>query len=56
MRVHGTHRRKTAHDEPAAESVPIEAEGPDWATARDALHAQVPEGHQLLHITVGDRA
>jgi phosphotransferase system HPr-like phosphotransfer protein len=28
----------------------IEAEGPDYAAARDALRAQIPDGHRLLSI------
>lgn len=50
MRVSGTHRPITTHNEPTAEPVRIEAEGPDWQAARAALHAQVPAGHRLLHI------
>lgn len=51
MRVHGHHRPTTAHNEPASdERTMIEAEGPDFAAAREALRAQVPAGHQLLHI------
>lgn len=30
----------------------IEADGPDYASARDALRAAVPEGQRLLSITV----
>jgi hypothetical protein len=49
MRVSGTHRPIDDHD---AAPTRIEAEGADWAAAREALRAQVPDGHQLLHITV----
>ena len=35
-----------------AETREIEADGPDYAAARDALRAAVPEGQQLLSITV----
>lgn len=52
MRISGHHRPKTEHDQEAGPSVRIEAEGADWETARSALYAQVPEGHQLLHIIV----
>jgi hypothetical protein len=30
----------------------VEAEGPDYAAARDALRARVPEGRRLLTIVV----
>jgi hypothetical protein len=30
----------------------LEADGPDYAAARDALRAAVPEGQRLLSITV----
>ena len=53
MRVHGTHRPIKTHDQAAAEPVEISAEGADFAEARAALHAQVPDGHQLLHIITG---
>lgn len=53
MHVYGSHRPRTTHSEATSDPVRIEAEGPDWETARAALRAQVPEGHQLLHITVG---
>nr|WP_179604469.1 hypothetical protein [Leifsonia shinshuensis] len=32
----------------------IEADGPDYAGARDALRAKVPEGERLLSIVVDD--
>lgn len=32
----------------------LDAEGPDYAAARDALHAMIPEGHRLLSITIDD--
>lgn len=52
MRVSGSHRPTTAHNEAPAEPVRIEAEGDDWGTAKAALHAQVPEGHELLAIVM----
>jgi phosphotransferase system HPr-like phosphotransfer protein len=32
----------------------IEADGADYAAARDALRARVPDGHRLLSIVVDD--
>ncbi len=32
----------------------IEADGPDYVTARDALRAAVPEGQRLLSIVIDD--
>lgn len=32
----------------------IEADGPDYTTARDALRAAVPDGHRLLSIVIDD--
>ncbi|WP_426625588.1 hypothetical protein ACPPVW_05880 [Leifsonia sp. McL0607] len=32
----------------------LEASGPDYAAARDALRAAVPGGHRLLSIVVAD--
>ncbi|WP_295118638.1 hypothetical protein [uncultured Leifsonia sp.] len=38
----------------AAAVTEIEADGGDYAIARDALRARVPEGHRLLSIVIDD--
>lgn len=53
MRVSGSYRPTTTHNETAGKALRVQAEEPDWETARAALYAQVPDGHQLLHIIVG---
>jgi len=44
----------TTHDEQPAEPVRIDADGKDWEWAKTALKEQVPEGHELLYIIVGE--